>query len=79
MADFSDRFGVHVAAGNDLWDLFSPEQRQALEAYRQEKGRTWKSKLAQDWQTGCYKCDRQLVHHLQRIRNTWGPQLLEKL
>lgn len=79
MADFSDRFGVHVAAGNDLWDLFSPEQRQALEAYRQETGRTWKSKLAQDWQTGCYKCDRQLVHHLQRIRNTWGPQLLEKL
>jgi len=49
------------------------EQLAALAEYRAANGRTWKSKLIDDWMTGrCYG-------ELQAIRNTFGPRWLKYL
>lgn len=79
MADYSEQLDTHLAKGLCPWELLEPDQRQALTDFKEEKGRNWKVKLLDAWLTGRYHWDGNRIHYLQRLRNTWGPQLLKKL
>lgn len=47
-------------------------QIEALKAYAAKNGRTWKSKLLNDWMTG------RSSGELQHVRNCFGPTWLTK-
>lgn len=56
----------------------SQEQVEALKEFAALKGRTWKSKLLDQWLTGRYSgvtSDEAVA--LQQLRNTGGPQWLK--
>lgn len=58
-------------------------QCEALIAYAAENGRTWKSKLAADWQFSRARCIR-VAHseyraELQQVRNALGPRWLHRV
>jgi hypothetical protein len=56
----------------------SPSQLDALRAFADANGRTWKSKLNLAWSTGRY-CDYNGADDdgsLQQVRNTFGPSWL---
>lgn len=48
------------------------DQLEALRSYAKQNGRTWKSKLWDDWMTG------RANGELQQIRNTFGPTWLTR-
>jgi hypothetical protein len=48
----------------------------AIQSYAKEKGRNWKSSLANDWVKGNAKGDRGVI--LYRLRNRLGPSWLAK-
>lgn len=56
-------------------DELSTEQRDAILAYAAQHGRTWKSKLAEDWQTG-RDCGPVYGYALRNVRNQFGPKWL---
>lgn len=50
----------------------SPEQIEALEAFKQSHGRLWKEKLNHAWQCGS-DANEKNGHLLRQIRNQYGP------
>lgn len=64
---------IHLS--NQIIRLTS-EQREAVEALKHAKGRFYKSRLRQAWETGQYKWNDPRVCYLQQIRNMGGMRLL---
>ena len=52
--------------------------RQALRTFAAANGRTWKSKLRHEWETGGYGLG-DLAQPLMQFRNTAGPSGLMKI
>jgi len=55
---------------NRIAPLLTPEHLAALRHYAREHGRTWKSQLLHDWETG------RSEGLLQQVRNAFGPTWL---
>ncbi|NJM67495.1 MAG: hypothetical protein HC851_18385 [Acaryochloris sp. RU_4_1] len=56
------------------------EQQKALRLYAQEKGKTWKQNLADDWLRAAYRWGHpDKSYLLQQIRNQYGPSWLADL
>jgi hypothetical protein len=53
--------------------------RYALKLFADGNGRTWKSKLSQEWETGGYGLDDDIRQPLMLIRNVVGPSGLAKI
>ncbi|TKA94516.1 hypothetical protein FAZ78_21885 [Cereibacter changlensis] len=54
-------------------EALTPDQITALADYARQHGRSWKSRLAQEWQAASAPTD------LHRLRNTHGPAWLATL
>lgn len=55
-----------------MYDQLTDQQLQALREYAAKNGRTWKSKLGDDWLHCRTRGD------LQQIRNQFGPTWLKR-
>lgn len=54
------------------------DQFNAVRAWAEAYGRTWKSELSRSWMTGNYHGHNEISCYLQQVRNQHGPSWLVK-
>ena len=55
------------------------DMRRALRLFARDNGRTWKTKLADEWESGGYGLAADIKGPLQQLRNVIGPTQLHKI
>lgn len=60
-------------------DRLTEDQRKAVLAYAEEKGRCWKQALRDEWMRADPRIGGESSAELQQVRNTLGPMWLNRV